>query len=208
MSMDEERLYGLMEIAERQQAAVQAALDGLAVERAALARERAIFAQEVRELARKTREAAAAAVVEGFADVGRGGVEAVRAATQPLISQLTDVTASAGQAEDALRKIISWARWRVLAWIAGLIVVLAVVGWLISHGLIWWDTGTVSQLQSDITDLQNKIVALQANHDAWVKAGMLDKIETCTPGDRPCVAVDESAGKYGPSEDIRVLKGY
>jgi hypothetical protein len=47
MSVDEERLYGLMEIVERQQAAVQVALDGLAAERAALARERQTFAAEV-----------------------------------------------------------------------------------------------------------------------------------------------------------------
>jgi hypothetical protein len=109
MSVDEERLYGLMEIAERQQAAVQAALDGLAAERAALARERAIFAQEVAALGRGTRQAASACVVEGFADVGVRGVEAVRAATEPLISQLAGVTASAGLAEEALRQVIAWA---------------------------------------------------------------------------------------------------
>ena len=49
-SGDEERLYGLMEIAERQQAAVQAALDGLAAERAALAREREALAPGVRDV--------------------------------------------------------------------------------------------------------------------------------------------------------------
>ena len=43
----EDRLYGLMEVAERQQAAVQAALDGLAAERAALAREREALARGV-----------------------------------------------------------------------------------------------------------------------------------------------------------------
>ena len=40
----EDRLYGLMEVAERQQGAVQAALEGLAAERAALAREREALA--------------------------------------------------------------------------------------------------------------------------------------------------------------------
>jgi len=46
----EDRLYGLMEVAERQQAAVQAALEGLAAERAALAREREALARGVRDV--------------------------------------------------------------------------------------------------------------------------------------------------------------
>ena len=50
MSADEDRLYGLMEIAERQQTAVQAALDGLAAERAALAHERERLTREVAAL--------------------------------------------------------------------------------------------------------------------------------------------------------------
>lgn len=208
MSVDEERLYGLMEIAERQQAAVQTALNGLAAERVAFARERGNLAAEAKTLGRTTREAAAAAVVEGFANVGVQGVEAVRKAAQPLITQLAGVAASAGEAEAALRRVILWASWRVLAWITGLIVVLTVVGWLITHGLIWWDTGTVTQLQGEISDLQNQIAKLEDNRNTWVKAGMLDKLETCGPNSRPCVAVDESAGAFGTSADIRVLKGY
>ncbi len=45
MSETEDRLYGLMEVVERQQAAVQAALEGLAAERAALQREREALAR-------------------------------------------------------------------------------------------------------------------------------------------------------------------
>ncbi len=44
---DDGRLYGLMEIAEGQQAAVQAALEGLTAERAALRREREALARQV-----------------------------------------------------------------------------------------------------------------------------------------------------------------
>ena len=66
MSGEEDRLYGLMEIAERQQAAVQAALDGLAVERAALARERERLGREVAALGQGTRQAVQLAVAEGL----------------------------------------------------------------------------------------------------------------------------------------------
>ena len=54
MSADEERLYGLMEIADSQQKAVQAALDGLKAERAALARERERLAGEIAALGQST----------------------------------------------------------------------------------------------------------------------------------------------------------
>ncbi len=157
---------------------------------------------EVAALGRKTREAAAAAVVEGFADVGRRGVEAVRAATEPLISQLAGVTASAGQADAALRQVIAWATWRVFAWITGLMVVLILLGWLATNGLVWWDKRTINQLQDQISELQ-------VNHDSWVKAGMLDKLDTCGPSSRPCVAVDEDAAHFGNPVgpyDLRVLK--
>ncbi len=63
---DEDRLYGLMEIAERQQAAVQAALDGLAAERAALAREREALARGVAGLQSSTQGAVRAAVADSL----------------------------------------------------------------------------------------------------------------------------------------------
>ncbi len=46
MSTPEERLFGLMEVAEAQQAAVREALEALAAERAALSEERETLARE------------------------------------------------------------------------------------------------------------------------------------------------------------------
>jgi hypothetical protein len=66
------------------------------------------------------------------------------------------------------------------------------------------DTGTVNKLQDEITELQ-------ANHDSWVKAGMMDRLERCDPGNRPCVEVNEDAGTFGTpggTQDYQVLKGY
>ena len=204
MSEGEDRLYGLMEIAERQQAAVQAMLDGLAVERAALARERERLAREVAALGQGTRQAVHLAVAEGFAGAADQGVTAVKIATQPLLGKLEDVTQSAVNAEAALRRVVQWASWRLLGWIMALIAALVLLGWLSSTALIWWDTGTINKLQDQITELR-------ANHDAWVKAGMLGKLTRCDPGNRPCIRVDESAGQFGPPGgpyDLRVLKGY
>jgi hypothetical protein len=172
MSAGEDQLYGLMEIAERQQAAVQAALEGLAAERAALARERERLASQVAALEQGTRQAVTLAVAEGFAGAAGQGVEAVQIATQPLLGKLDGVTASAASAEAALRRVVSWASWRLLGWIMMLIVTLVLLGWLTGNALVWWDTGTINELQSEISQLR-------ANNDSWVKAGMLDRLERC-----------------------------
>ncbi len=204
MSAEEDRLYGLMEIAERQQALVQAALDGLATERAALERERQRLARDIATLGQGTRQAVQLAVAEGFAGAAGKGVEAVEIATKPLLAELAGVTESAARAETALRRVVSWASWRLLGWIMALIAALVLLGWLSSTAIIWWDTGKVNDLRSEINELQ-------ANRDAWIKAGMLGKITYCDPGHRPCVAVNEGAGSFalpeGP-DDLRVLKGY
>jgi hypothetical protein len=85
-----------------------------------------------------------------------------------------------------------------------LIVALMLLGWLTGNALVWWDTGTVTRLQDEISELQ-------ANHDSWVKAGMLDRLERCAPDNRPCVEVNEDAGTFGTPggpQDYQVLKGY
>jgi hypothetical protein len=201
MSAEEDRLYGLMEIAERQQAAVQAALDGLAAERAALARERERLAREVVALGQGTRQAVNLAVAEGFAGAAGKGVEAVQVATRPLLGKLVGVTEGAERAETALRRVVSWASWRLLGWIMALMVALVLLGWLTGNAVVWWDTGTVENLQGEITELQ-------ANHDAFVRAGMLGKLTYCGPSSRPCIQVDENAGAFGTNSDYRIIMGY
>ena len=201
MSAEEERLYGLMEIAERQQALVQTMLDGLAAEREALARERERLGREVAALGQGTRQAVNLAVAEGFAGAADQGVAAVQVATQPLLGRLAGVTEAAERAEVALRRVVSWASWRLLGWIMALMVALVLLGWLTGNAVVWWDTGTINNLQSEITEMQ-------ANHAAWVKAGMLGKLNYCGTNSRPCIRVDESAGAFGTNGDYRVIQGY
>lgn len=201
MSDAEERLYGLMEIAERQQAVVQAALDGLTAERAALERERQKLAREVAALVQGTRKAVHSAVSESLAGAASKGVEAVGKATEPLLDKLADVTAGAGEAEAALQRVVQWASWRLLGWIMALIAALVLFGWLSSTALVWWDSGRINTLQ-------DQIATLQANHRAWVKRGMLGALSVCGPDRRPCVRVNESAGAFGKHADYRVIRGY
>lgn len=206
-SGDEERLYGLMEIAERQQAAVQAALDGLAAERAALAREREALARGMAGLQSGAQGAVRAAVAESFAGAAAEGVAAVQAATGPLLSRLAGVAEQAGQADAALRGVVAWASWRLLGWVVAAVALLVLLGWLASNAVLWWDTSTIGAAQAEKARLQAEVTAMQANRDEWAKAGFLDKLERCGPKARPCVRINESAGAFGTG-DYRVLLGY
>ena len=204
----EDRLYGLLEVAERQQAAVQAALDGLAGGRTALEGERARLAREVTLLDLSLRAAVKAAVNDGLASAATEGAKAVEAATAPLLGELAAVTERAGRADAALRRVVLWASWRLLGWAVALVAGLVLGGWLASTLVLWWDAGAIAEARAEKRRLQAEIVEMQANRDAWAKAGMLGKLERCDPGKRPCVRVDENAGAYGTPPDRRVILGY
>jgi len=207
---DEDRLYGLVEVADRQQAAVQAVLEGLAAERAALAREREVLARQVQALQSGVQGAARAAVAEGLAGAAVEGVAAVQAATGPLLSRLGSVAEQAGQADAALRRVVLWASWRLLGWVVGLGAVMVLFGWLVSSGVLWWNTAAIGAAQARKAELQSEVAEMQANRDGWVKAGMLARLERCGPKLRPCVRVNESAEPFegGGHTDYRVIQGY
>lgn len=207
---DEDRLYGLMEVAERQQAAVQAALEGLAAERTALAREREALARGVRDLQLGTQGAVRSAVADSLAGAATEGVAAVQAATDPLLSRLDSVAEQAGQADAALRGVVAWASWRLLGWMAATVALLVLGGWLASTLVLWWDTGAIAAARVEKRQLQAEVAEMRANRDEWVKAGMLGKLIRCNPGNRPCVRVDERAGAFesGGHADYRVIQGY
>jgi len=205
---DEDRLYGLMEIAERQQAAVQAALDGLAAERAALAQEREALARGVRDVQIGAQGAVRSAVVDSLAGAATEGVAAVQAATAPLLSRLAGMTEQAGQADAALRDLVSWASWRLLAWMIGAVALLVFSGWLATTVVLWWDAGAIATARAQKAQLAAEVAEMQANRDEWVKAGFVAKLARCEPKARPCVRVDEKAGAFGTASDYRVLLGY
>lgn len=207
---DETRLYGLLELAEQQQAAVKTALEGLAAERMALRREREALAKTAGELASSTRAAAEQGVRTSLAGAATEGVAAVQAATRPLLGGLADMTERVGQAEAALRRVVTWASWRLLGWVMAGVAGLVLLGWLASAAVLWWDNGTIAAAQVQKAQLQAEVAEMQANHDGWVKAGMLGKLERCGPKARPCIRVDESAGAFQSEghNDYRIIQGY
>ncbi len=205
---DEDRLYGLMEVAERQQAAVQVALEGLAAERVALAREREALALGVRDVQIGAQGAVRSAVADSLAGAAAEGVAAVQAATGPLLSRLAGVAEQAEQADAALRGVVAWASWRLLGWMAAGVAALVLFGWLASGLVLWWDSGAIQAARAEKARLQAEVAEMQANRDEWTKAGLLAKLERCGPKGRPCVRVNEGAGAFGTASDYRVLLGY
>lgn len=205
---DETRLYGLMEVAEQHQAVVQAALERFAAERAAWERERERLAREVRTLQLTTQGTVRSAVKESLAGAATEGVAAVQAAAKPLLGRLAGVTESAGQAEAALREMALWASGRLLRRTVMAIAMVILLGWLANMAVLWWDAGAIGLLQARKAQLEADVAELQATHDGWVRQGMLGKLGRCDPGYRPCIRVDEQAGKFGDKDDYRVILGY
>lgn len=204
----EDRLYGLLEVAERQQAAAQAALEGMAAECAALKRERDALATAAKVLGLSLRVEVRSAVADGLADAATEGVQAVETATAPLLGRLEGVAATAGRAEAALRRVVLWASWRLLGWAMAGMAVLVLLIWLSSTVTLWWATDAIASAQARRAELEAEVAEMRANRDAWAKAGMLGKLERCDPGNRPCIRVDERAGAYGTPADRRVILGY
>ncbi len=206
----EDRLYGLLEVAERQQAAAQAALEGMAAERAALRRERAEWAAEAKALGLVLRTEVRSAVTDGLADAATEGVQAVETATAPLLGRLEGVATTAGRAEAALRRVVLWASWRLLGWIVAVGAATVLLGWLAGSGVLWWDGDAIASAQARKAQLEAEVAELKTSYDGWAKMGVQQKVVRCGPKLRPCIRVDENAGTFGDQahNDYRVIQGY
>ena len=210
MSETEDRLYGLMEVVERQQAAMQAALEGLAAERIALQGERKALALGVKAVGEGAAAAVRFEVQYSLSGAAATTTRALEVSTRPLLEKLGGVLEGAEQAQAALRRLVLWASWRLLGWVVGAVVGLVLLGWLASAAVLWWDTGAIEAAQLEKMRLQTEVAELRASYDGWVKAGMLGKLTTCGAQASPCMRVDESAGGFEGQghTDYRVIQGY
>ena len=222
----DQALFGLMAVAEEQQAAVREALAGLVAQQAALEQQQArlegwteavrveavglrrIAGEEGPGLARSTREAVETAVERGLAGAGSTATAAVQRAAQPLLDGLAGVAAQAGAVEAALRRVVGWATWRLLG--QGVLAVAGLAGvlWLAQGAASWWGWRALEEVRAQKAVVEAEVAELRANRDALVREGMLARIVRCNPGNRPCVRVNEAAGTFGEQADHRVLRGY
>jgi hypothetical protein len=206
--VEEEKLYGLMEIAERQQIVAQTALEGMASVLSSFGEERVRWMSSVGSLSEDVRGAVHTAASESMVGVAETSAEAVKEVAQALVDRMAGVSVQAEQAEASLRGIVHWASWRLLRWCLVAAVGLTLVWWGALSAVLWWDTSAIGSAQVRKVRLQEEIAELQATRDAWASAGLLAKLEQCGPKKRPCVQVDESAGSFGDRSDYRILRGY
>ena len=151
------KIYLVISMAEKQQAAVNKALDGLARERETLA---AVFEKNVAvvkdattalnriaagvsrsvkeaipELQSATEAAVGVAVKDSLAGASETALHALESATAPLLTQLNAVNQQAQVSERRLRSAVGWFSWKwaVIAGCTGLLVVvlLGYASWMV-----------------------------------------------------------------------------
>jgi hypothetical protein len=217
----QQQLFGLMALAEEHQKAVQAALDGLVEERAALAKERAAVARaavsvadvayEVRKAAadavpalkRAAGEAVSASVRQSLAGAADAAVQALGEAAKPVIGSLSSVVQAAGEAEGSMRRAGAWFAWKWVAVAGGGVVGVC----LLAYASLAWQLHQVESLREEKAALQVEVVQLQTNANEWAKQGGRVKLERCGEASRLCVRVNKTVS-YGKDNDHFILRGY
>lgn len=217
----QQQLFTLMALAEEQQKAVQAAIEGLADERAALAKERAAVARaaasvanvagDVRKAAtdavpalkRAAGEAVDASVKQSLAGVAEAAMQALDQAVKPVIGRLSGVVQAASEAEGSMRRAGVWFAWKWVAVAGGGVVGVC----LLAYASLAWQLHQVNSLREEKAELQEEVAQLQANANEWAKQGGRVKLERCGETSRLCVRVNKIVS-YGKDSDYFVLRGY
>ena len=214
-----------MAIAEEQQKAAQAAIEGLAADRAAVAKERAALAQaaaalidtvaDVRTAAAGTvpaiREAASEAIAqsvkESMAGASDVAAQALQEALEPIITSLSGAERAAGQAESKLTNAVASFGWKWAGVAAGAaaggIMAILLAGFL----SVGWQRHQVEELKGERAALLDEVAQLQVQAEDWAKRGGRAKLEACGDQRRLCVRIDRTTG-YGKEGDYFVLRGY
>lgn len=217
----QQQLFTLMALAEEQQKAVQAAIEVLAVERAALAKERAAVARaaasvagvadEVRKAAadavpalkKAAGEAVGASVKQSLAGAAEAAVQALDQAAKPVIGKLSGVVKAATEAEGSMRRAGAWFAWKWVAVAGGGAVGVC----LLAYASLAWQLHQTNSLHEEKAELQAEIVQLQANANELAKQGGRVKLERCGEAARLCVRVNKTLN-YGKDSDYFVLRGH
>ena len=141
MTTDETQLkiYGLIDVAEQQQAELSAAIEALRAEREAI------------------RAEVSATVRQSLAGASQTAATALETATAPLLNRLTGVTTAAEQAEGKLRNAGAWFAWK---WVAVALGGLAGVC-LVAYGSLWWQMHQIESLSEQKAELEANVALLE-----------------------------------------------
>ncbi|MBS0995874.1 hypothetical protein [Gluconobacter cerinus] len=205
VSETERRIFGLLEMAERQQALSGDLLQALTREKEALARERQEQHAAHERWRRDVRQATQTEVRRGLEDMLASGTESVRLTLSGLRSELNHLPLQTSRAVQALERLVHYATWglflRVVAGLLGLGGGL----WLITSGILLWQQGRLVQLEDRRTALSAELRHMEQREQDWKQAGLLQDITRCGPEQRWCVLTDPRADTYGDKGEYRVL---
>ena len=185
----EDKLYGLLALAEEQQTAVRAGVQGLAIERAAMAAERLALVQQTEAMRNRSEElantvvkmlpqmahacavSATLAVEKALAGAAQTSTQAATLAAGPTLASLTTAMQSADAVQLALRQAVKdFARqW---AWVMGTVAAAAILTVaLAAWGLVWWQRQELQDLAAEHDRLTAEVSALQSQIEQARKSG-------------------------------------
>lgn len=226
MDEHQQRLFTLLELAEQQAAAVNAALGSFQAERVGLGQ--TIMAAKESALAMSSAATAAEAAArsigpivntlarDAIAEAGRqwsrealdkfadAAERAASAGTRPVTEKLTDAADAADDAAAALAKAARSFGWKLAAgWAVSLLVVFG-SAWVMSAR----QRSQIDELDQQRALLANQIAAAQTNLAELERRGGKVKLERCGDAGRLCVRVDDRPGRFGQHNEYAVLSGY
>ena len=197
--MEQDRLYDLMALAEKQQDAVHSATAQLSIELAALARERLALAQAIIEMKqvgarsvsavqKAAGDAVVACLTPALASAGEAAAQALGEATRPVLNRLAGVVQAAAATEGQLKRAGQWFAWKWVAVAAGGMAGACLLAW----GSVAWERHQVDQLTEQKAALQSDVVDLQARVADLQKRGGRIRMNTC--GKRLCIEASPNQG--------------
>lgn len=175
------KIFGLVDLAERQQAELTAAIEALKAERGAL---RADLAATVRQT------------------LGQSSAAALETATAPILDRLASVATATAQADDKLRGAVAWFGWRWAAIAGASAGGLLLAAWLTIAAIVGFYRGQLEDLRAEVAEQEATLKALS-------KAGGKARLSTCAQSGkagRLCIQIDKEAGEF--SNNFFVIRGY
>lgn len=141
---DDERLYGLMAVAQEQQQAVQAAIAGLAQREAALAATVARLQALEQSLPPAVQKAAMVGTQRGLSETSQ--------------AVFAGVIAQTAAAETKLRDAVAWFGWRWTALAGTLVLAVAIAAW----SVVAWQRSQIAALRIEHAQWAAEVQAAQA----------------------------------------------
>ncbi|MFT9291432.1 hypothetical protein [Gluconobacter oxydans] len=207
VSETERRIFGLLEVVERQQALSGEMLQELKREKETLARERQEQRDAHERWRRDVRQATQTEVRRSLESMLATGTEAVQLTLSGLCSELNHLPLHTNRAVQALERLVHYATWGLFLRIVAGLLGLGGGLWLITSGILLWQQGRLVQLEDRRTALSAELRHMEQREQDWKQAGLLQDMTRCGPEQRWCVLTDPEAGSYGDHGEFKVLQG-